>query len=38
MFDDAAKPMVKQILKTAKGVLDALDIAAEHAEQGLDRV
>lgn len=38
VFDDAAKPMVKQILKTAKNVLDALDKAADHAEKGLERV
>lgn len=38
MFDDAAKPMVKQILETAKNVLVALDTAADHAEKGLERV
>ena len=38
VFDDAAKPMVKQILETAKNVLDALDTAANHAEKGLERV
>ena len=38
MFDDAAKPMVKQILETSKNVLDALDKASDHAEKGLERV
>lgn len=38
VFDDAAAPMVKQVLETSKGVLDALDKAADHAEKGLERV
>ena len=38
VFDDAAAPMVKQILETAKNVLVALDNAADHAEKGLERV
>lgn len=38
VFDDAATPMVKQVLETSKGVLDALDNAAKHAIEGLERV
>jgi len=38
VIDDAARPMVKQMLETSKGVLDAMDKAANHAMEGLDRV
>lgn len=38
VLEDEAKPMVKQILETVKGVIDAMDKACSDAISGMERV
>ena len=38
VLDDSAKPLVRQILLTSKGVLDAMDKAANDAASGMELV
>ena len=38
MLDDSAKPLIRQIILTSKGVLDAMDNAAKNAISGMKHV